>query len=324
MTQKERMESLFGPQNPDDNYFTAKARLLQSIHRVHIGEIAMGVGPTEHAIRNDTHEPDYYGNMLFNGENTGKNFLFPETFEYAKKRVDKINKMAEETIDSYRLFNNMLSSMPMTFNLFHPLMMIKEKYPEELDAMFKGAFPLFDIHHVNEILIEFIPISTANYTNDKKAMDAAILFTDSKGHKCIIAIETKYADCLGMNVANDNDQKYKITSASGMFTAEGLEQVKNDCTQIYRNFLMTEKYRMVLDLKESYSVLMAPRGHPTTDAEIKSLKKSLKPKYQYKIRFYSLEDFLDALYERCPYDFLDWIGLFKERYLHFDTINLVK
>ena len=39
-----------GPQNPGDNKFTAKARMLQSIHRASIGETEMGVGPTAYTI----------------------------------------------------------------------------------------------------------------------------------------------------------------------------------------------------------------------------------------------------------------------------------
>jgi hypothetical protein len=51
--------------------------------------------------------------MISGGEVSGKNFLMKEAFEYAKKRVAKKSK--NETIDGFRLFNNLLSSQPMTF-----------------------------------------------------------------------------------------------------------------------------------------------------------------------------------------------------------------
>lgn len=314
------MEKRYGPQNPADSKFTAKARMLQSIHRVFIRE-AMGVGPTEHAVTKDK-KPAYYGNMLVNGEITGKNFLFPETFEYAKKRVAE--KIPAETIDKYRLFNNLLSSMPMTFNLFHPLMMIKEKYPDQIAGILQAVFPELDIHHVDDIKIEFIPTPIKNYTNDKTAMDAAIFFSDQENLKHIIAIEVKYTDSLGMNESKDKKNKSKIALESGLFTVAGIEKVKEDCPQIYRNFLLTEKYRVVHKLEDSYSIVLAPKGLPTTETEIKSLTNYLKRDYKYKIDPYSLEDFMDALYEVCPHEFTDWIGRFKDRYLHFNTINLVK
>ena len=65
-----------------------------------------GVGPTKTSKQK-------YGNMISGGEVSGKNFLMKETFEYAKKRVAKKSK--NETIDGFRLFNNLLSSQPMTF-----------------------------------------------------------------------------------------------------------------------------------------------------------------------------------------------------------------
>ena len=81
---------------------------------------------------------------------------------------------------------------------------------------------------------------------------------------------------------------------------------------------------MVHKLEDSYSIVLTPKDHPTTITEIKSLKKYLKSDYKYKIASYTLEDFMDAIYEACPYEFLDWNGCVKDRYLHFDTINWMK
>lgn len=78
------MESILnlGNQCKSDNAFTKKARLLQSMYRVKIGE-EEGVGPTKTSKRK-------YGNMISGGEISGKNFLMKETFEYAKKRVKNL------------------------------------------------------------------------------------------------------------------------------------------------------------------------------------------------------------------------------------------
>lgn len=67
----------YGHQCGSDNAFTRKARLLQSMFRVEIGE-EEGVGPTKNSQRK-------YGNMISGGEVSGKNFLMKETFEYAKR-----------------------------------------------------------------------------------------------------------------------------------------------------------------------------------------------------------------------------------------------
>lgn len=78
---KDIEDSIYGNQCGSDNAFTRKARLLQSMYRVEIGEDE-GVGPTKGSKQK-------YGNMISGGEISGKNFLMKETFEYAKERVEK-------------------------------------------------------------------------------------------------------------------------------------------------------------------------------------------------------------------------------------------
>lgn len=315
---KKLIEEKFGPQCPGDNNFTAKARLLQSIYRVQCGETSMGVGPDKNSI-NKFKKPTLYGNMLSSGEISGKNFYFQESFEYAVKRVNE--KKAEETIGEYRLFNNLLSSMPLAFNLFHPLMLIKEKYPDKLNMMIRDLFPDLPVYNVDEILIEFIPTPIDSYTRDKSAMDAAILFSDKEYNKYIIAIETKYTDSLGLNKAKDNELKMDAALESGLFTVEGLRLINKGCIQIYRNFLLTEKFRMVQNLKDSFSIILAPKDHPSTNTEIESLKNYLKPEYRYKLKKNTLEDFSSKLEINCPDSFLPWLRWFIDRYLAFEKVE---
>jgi hypothetical protein len=103
-----------GPQSKSDNAMTAKYRLLQSKYRAEVLGEECGVGPT----RNRTTR---YGNMLANGEETGSNFISEAAFELAKEKVLQKQSNKSLTIDEFRLFNNMLSSMPMCFNLFSDL-----------------------------------------------------------------------------------------------------------------------------------------------------------------------------------------------------------
>ncbi len=304
-----------GPQCSSDNLFTKKARLLQSIYRVDKTQSKCGVGPNENSINQHSLLPSIYGNMLVKGELTGENFYFPETFEYAHLRIN--NKKKEETIDGYRLFNNLLSSMPLAFNLFHPLIMMKENKPELINKIFKELFPLIQIESVEEIKIEFIPTPISKYTNDKSAMDAAILFTDIHGCKMIIAIETKYTDSLGTNKAKDNSLKYDTATSSELFIEKGIEHIALGCTQIYRNFLLTEKFRMTEGLSDSYSIVLAPKDHPSTEKEIDSLVQFLKPEYQYKLKKYSLEDFVNVIKVNCKDEYVNWIDWFYNRYLDF-------
>ena len=281
-------KDIYGNQCGSDNAFTRKARLLQSMYRVEIGE-EEGFGPTRASKRK-------YGNMISGGEVSGRNFLMKENFEYAKERV--ANKRENETIDGFRLFNNLLSSQPMAFNLFHPLMLLLEQNPAMVTLAVRSVFRNFPVFEVTEIGLEFIPTPI-----DKSAMDAYIRFVDNKGDKHIIAIETKYTDVLGVNEASRCEEQKQMLVDTGLFSADFEELLmggKVKLTQIYRNLLLTERYRMVEELKDSYSVVLSSKDHPSTEEEIKSVTEYLKPEYAYKLSAVTLEDFVDAMIQYLP------------------------
>ena len=66
-------KEIYGNQCGSDNAFTRKARLLQSMYRVEVGE-EEGVGPTRASKRK-------YGNMISGGEASGKNFKPADGFQ---------------------------------------------------------------------------------------------------------------------------------------------------------------------------------------------------------------------------------------------------
>ena len=311
----ENKNEIYGNQCESDNTFTRRARLLQSMYRMEIGE-EEGVGPTKASKRK-------YGNMISGGDVSGKNFLMKETFEYAKERVK--NRRENETIDEFRLFNNLLSSQPMAFNLFHPLMLLLKQDPAMVTLAVRSVFRNFAVFEVTEIGLEFIPTPIENYTKDKSAMDAYIKFMDNKGGKHIIAIETKYTDVLGVNEAQRCEEQKQMLIDTGLFSPDFDELLtggKVKLTQIYRNLLLTERYRIKEELKDSYSVVLSPKEHPSTEEEIKSVTKYLKPEYAYKLSAVSLEDFVNAMIQYLPEYYAQVYESFRGRYLEFEKVDL--
>lgn len=57
---------------------------------------------------------------------------------------------------------------------------------------------------------------------------------------------------------------------------------------------------MVEGLKDSYSVVLSPKEHPSTEEEIGSVTEYLKPEYAYKLSAVTLEDFVDAMIQYLP------------------------
>ena len=321
------MNDILGEEYKGDSMFVAECRRLQSIYRYEIGEEI-------HPYTDRYGNVHYYGNYISNGENPKdgcwKNFLTEHAFNHAKDRVE--HKENYETIESDRLFNNLLSSQPMAFNLFCPLRQMREKSPETATKVIKAALPNYPIHKVTEVALEFIPANHEKLTGDKSAMDAIIRFEDEHGKKGFIAIETKYSENLGTNVAYDRDKDgKKIPRAKSIEAVKELQcfkleeerliiEGKKGLTQIYRNFLLSETYGFEKGLL-SYSIILAPQKHRKTDDEFKSLHNELRDEYKDKIKNIYLEEFVNNIVSVCPDAYKSVFERFYDRYLNFDKLK---
>ncbi|MGY6647822.1 PGN_0703 family putative restriction endonuclease [Wenyingzhuangia sp. IMCC45574] len=276
-----------GNQVDSDTSFTKKYRLIQSEYRANVLKQPYGKGPA----RNSDNE---YGNMLVNGEVTGANFISESAFRFAQQKVlDKqVNKNL--TIEEYRLFNNMLSSMPMCFNLFSDLRSLlignEEIVSKVIAAMFKE---LAWIHKVTFIDVEFIPVPISDYTNDKSAFDAMILVEDSKGKKGLISVETKYTDLLGSNSSSNVETKNQLISNHKIFSTHLVNELKTKgYQQIHRNYLLTYTYAKKNNFKYFANVVVSPKEDELSLKEIQKLQSELLKK-QESIFKISLEDIVD-------------------------------
>ncbi|MBE6288542.1 MAG: hypothetical protein E7099_10255 [Mediterranea massiliensis] len=305
-----------GKQHKGDSEFVAKCRLLQSIYRTEIGEDEGYIQRGEKRY--------YYGNYIMNGEKSGKNFLEDYIFNYAKDRVK--NCKYYETINEERLFNNLLSSQPMAFNLFCPLIKMLEEDESSTTDILRTALPDYNINKVTKIDLEFIPDNYKKLTNDLTAMDAIIEFTDNEGIPSFIAIETKYSENLGTNEASDKGKgkgkakAIETIKSLRIFQSEIENRITSKevaLTQIYRNFLLSETYGIDQN-KKAYSIVLAPKEHPTTTDEVNSLKNELKEEYRYKISSVNLEDFVLKLIEKSQGKYQATFRAFYDRYLNFE------
>ena len=322
------MKIILGEEYKGDSSFVAKCRKLQSIYRYEIGEEI-------HPYTDRNGNVHYYGNYISGGETPKdgcwKNFLTEYAFKHAEDRAK--NRQKYETIEKDRLFNNLLSSQPMAFNLFCPLRQMLEESPETATRVIKAALPGYPIHEITEVELEFIPGNYKDLTGDKSAMDAIIRFVDTNGKSGFIAVETKYSENLGINAAYDKDEKGnkkpRVQSLKAMrqlkcFNPDVEMRIiegKVKLTQIYRNFLLSETYGKWKTL-ESYSIILAPNDHPSTDNEVNSLLSELREEYKNnKIKKINLEDFVNAIIDYCPDEYRVVFDRFYDRYLNFGKLD---
>jgi hypothetical protein len=154
-------------------------RFHQSWYRANVLRVPFGTGPgPQHSGK--------FGNMLPREDGAkGLNFLTPDIFEVAKSRVKDEQGMVEE----FRLFNNMLSSQPMCFNLFGPFVTSFNLATE----VFKHLLPN-EIEKVTDVKIEYSPEPKEEYLNDRTAFDAFVEFLRPDGRFGFVGIETKLTE----------------------------------------------------------------------------------------------------------------------------------
>ncbi|MCB9211239.1 MAG: hypothetical protein H6609_17870 [Ignavibacteriales bacterium] len=293
-----------------DSQFKAKCRNLQNEYRINVlKETEMGFGPYKNSKAR-------LGNILINGEESGKNFISNETFLYAKQKVrDKIINSCL-TIDEYRLFNNMLSSMSMCFNLFADLRANLNVNPSQTTEIIKILFKEIEwLNDVKYIDIEFIPAPIEYYTNDKSAFDAVIIGTDKKGKKGIISIETKYTDLLGLNSSKNNKLKNELIKKHKIFTDDYFALLqKRDYRQIDRNYLLTYAFAKRNKFKYYVNLTISPEEDSESVYEINRLKNALR-KNKDSILKISLEEIVSRGRNINKLGFGNLMVKFHNRYL---------
>ena len=91
-------------------------------------------------------------------------------------------------------------------------------------------------------------------------------------------------------------------------------------TQIYRNFLLSEMYGFYEGI-QSYSIILAPKEHPTTNNEFESLTNVLRDEYKNKIKKIDLENFVNTIINNSPNEYRAVFERFYDRYLNFDKLK---
>lgn len=177
--------------------------------------------------------------------NLGKNFLSTAIRDVAERRVE--NKQPGQTLQVGRLRRDLLSSMPMAFNLFGEASLRDESKKALSELLAPGADgPV-------EIDFEWSPErGSENYTRDRTAFDVTLKI--GAGPKTVVGIETKYHEHSAREATPnpkrqdrwDNQTKFlrAIANRSGVFEP-GWEAavLDTDLRQIWRDHLLALSMR---------------------------------------------------------------------------------
>ena len=157
----------------------AKYRKLQSRYRQEVLHAKPGASGNYAALGSYLDADEVAANPQLN-------FLSPVAHAHALEREVVVRKQGG-ALDPVRLRRNMLSSMPLCFNLFGTM----RAEPDFL-VVFQELFDP-DAIAIREIACEWAPQPPSAYLNDRTAFDAVVLY-DTAGGPRFYGIETKYTE----------------------------------------------------------------------------------------------------------------------------------
>jgi hypothetical protein len=286
--------------------FIGRMRFHQSWFRHTI--LGLQPGPNPHAHQT------LYGNMLRPEDGAaGKNFLTPYIFQVAQGRFPHRQKSS----DVRRLYNNLLGSQPMAFNLFGPLK--QQPIATTLFRMLPG-FP--EDGDVDDIIFEY-PLPSDSPLGDHTAFDVFVMYVRGDGRKGFIGIETKLTEPFSKQPYSFN-RYTPWQQQEGWWWKGGAEKDFESASynQLWRNHLLS--FAMLHKPKPEYDEGFIAVVHPLADTEcVDAIEKYREVLLTERMRTF-LRWPLETIAERwapvleSEHAFSEWFDLFQTRYLRLD------
>jgi hypothetical protein len=285
-----------------DTVFASKARLLQSIWRL------------KHNYPINNIKKSDYGNFIETdfAKKEKVNFLTPSIRKLVTEKIPKIRNNGG-LIGEPRIWNNLLSSQPLCFNLFGELSLdlpLATKY-------FKKLFPE-EVFSVTKIDFEY---SSKRDNPDNSAFDVFVEYLNTSLNKCFIGIEVKFQESLleeSPKKAAENYNKHKteytkLTIESNFFKPNTIEKLSiAPIAQIWRDHLLA--FNMKKEYYDGFFVFLYPYNNEECNKGVLEYMNQLINVDERTSKFYprDLTKFILTLSELIK---ADWTKELEERYI---------
>jgi hypothetical protein len=301
----DEQQARLGPQYRKDTPFMARMRLHQSWYRAHVLQLPCGTGPRASST-------NHYGNMLTRADGAaGRNFLMPEIARTARERVAE----GVGAVEEFRLLHNMLSSQPMCFNLFGPLVRDRALAARVLPALVPEA-----VLEVTRVVVEWAPEPVSEYLGDKTAFDAFIEYRTFDGRLCALGIETKLAEPFSQKEYDGEPYRRWMRMAQGIWRPEADTRVHNiQHNQLWRDHLLAIALRH--HARSPYATARLLVVHHPQDLKCcrtYDAYRSLLNDGEVSLGSMSLDRIVDAWMTNLEPAQAGWLRAFRIRYLELE------
>ncbi|GJE44610.1 PGN_0703 family putative restriction endonuclease [Methylobacterium soli] len=208
---------------PADHRFKAAARFLQALWRED-RELPIGLHIDPRGKRRRLGS-----RISMSAGGDGANFLHPRIIPVVAHALHYREPGAAYDVD--RLKTNLLSSQPLTFNLFGLLARDLDLATRFMAELFPGL-----MQTVTHLTFEHSPSrGEARFTRDGTAFDVAIRGRTATGERVFVAVEVKYSESTYEAVPRFSSRYAEIAQASGLFIDPAAPALTtNPCQQLFR------------------------------------------------------------------------------------------
>jgi hypothetical protein len=248
----------------------------------------------------------------------GLNFLDQRVEAYATKRTIEV-QTENGTLDEYRLRHNMLSSMPMCFNLFGMIREVPESQLEFVRLLFDPRAMAVEL-----IECEWTPRKPESTINDRSAFDAAVVTRRADGSRHLIGVETKYTESFsstryGAQERRTDAGRYRdIHARSGWFYPSTHDELTASPTnQLWRNCLLAAASERAGEFHSAEVVVVALNDDRGAMKAIAGVTAAMTD--PTRCRAVSLESIVETSQQIPP--LAAWAGEFKRRYLDLGPLD---
>lgn len=281
--------------------FQWRARLLQSMWRE-----AQGLEPAEYRKR-------LRGARLAMPEAklSLANYLTPNIRQVVRYEVESPARSRGKLYGKPRIYNNLLSSQPLCFNLFGELSLDLELATRAFKKLTNGR-----IQRVTSIEFEFSPgRGDPRYTGDRSAFDVYVVYQTLAGGDGFAGIEVKYHEGLNEPEAEHRPRYDEVAEAMGCFM--NLEVVrKRPLQQVWRDHLLVGAHQQVDGFTDAFFAFLYPRENSACAEVVAQYASALSDPRSFTP--WTLEDLVAGIASQTD---ASWVDAFEERYLSFEQID---
>jgi hypothetical protein len=208
-----------------------------------------------------------------------------------------------------RIFNDLLSSQPLCFNLFGELQLDLDLASRVFRRLTAGR-----VHEVTAVGFEHSPGSgDVKYTGDRSAFDVFVQYVTAEGERGFAAIEVKYHEDLSDKPATHKARYDEVASAMACFHPDAFVRLKQKpLQQIWRDHLLMGS--LLQDVAEAYAdgffVFLYPEGNERCAAAVEAYRGCLRSTGSFVA--WTLEGVVAALEEERGGA---WVEAVRGRYL---------